>query len=803
MFGGTRKEISVTSTWTRFEIAATAASDSLLFAVATSYTRSIYHPTEEDPESMETWDYATLSIDAWGAMVEPGTTATAYAASSTPAAYSVSATGLVSFVSAPGNGLALTWTGDYYDPATPYEIPSPYLETELRGISYAQSQDVLILTHINHPPMWLGRTSDAAWALEPLEILGGPFDDINTATATTITTSAVSGTVTLTASSAIFTTDKLDKLIYLEAKDGATPWEAGKSVTTNAIRCADGKNYKCKAGGTTGTVRPTHDADEASDGGVVWIYQDRNFGWALITAVGSTTATASVKGNLPAACLATGSHKWAFSPWGETEGYPGAVTYHQQRLYLAGSPNKPNTFWASRVGSYKDFSTSNPIADDDALTFSIVSSQMNRITGLISLGGLLATTEGGTWAIGDKEPLTPSTLKADLQGYRGASSLTPMGVGNTILYVEDKAQNLRDLIYEWASNSYNGNNLNALASHMVKGQKIQEWTYQPSESVVWAIRDDGTLLGCTYMRDQEVIGWHRHDTDGTFESVCCVSEGDTDAVYVSVLRGTKRYIERFASRNVLDVRDGWFVDSGLEFNGLNTSATTITFTLAAGVYTATASAALFAAGDVGDQIVLFDEDTRLVYRWNITAFTDSTHVTVVPVRAPLPTHLSTAITEWSWGRKTFSGLSHLEGKTLSILTDGFTCSEDVTVASGAFTLTKPAYHVIAGLGYTQDLETLGANALGESVIDKKRIINGVRFLVDETWSISAGRDESHLMDAKVAVNTYDDPVEMVSGLVEVRIASTWDKQGRVLIRNTNPLPVSILAILPEVTIGGV
>lgn len=779
--GTTRKAVSVGTSWNRFEVTATATTASLAVAI----------------ETLE-GDYSSVSVCLAFDQLEEGDSASTYTATAKTPDYTVSSTGAVHFATVPSG--ELTWDGSYYDTSTPLEVATPFQESELADINFCQSADVLILTHMAHPPQWLGRYSDSNWVLQPFDFKNGPFGDINVDTAVTITPSALTGNVTLTSPKSIFTGSTLGKLVRLEAKDAGTPWEVGKTVAIGDVRVASGNYYVATTAGTTGTLRPTHTQDSASDGGVTWAYHDQGFGIARITAVSGTTATATVLTAFPHSCTGTASYKWAFSPWSDAEGYPSVATFHQQRLFLAGSPSKPNTFWASRTGAYKDFGTSNPIADDDSLTFKMVANQVNRVSGLISLGSLLTLTEDGTWSIGDTDALTPSNINARLQGYRGASFAPPLGVGNAVVYVEAKGQNLRDMTFEWASNAYNGNNLNAFASHLVKGHQIVDWCHQPSSSVIWCVREDGILLGCTYMRDQEVCGWHRHDTDGLFEGVCCVCEGEEDILYAVVLRGAKRYIERFESRNVLDVRDGWFVDCGLKFDGANTSSTSITFTLANGVYTATASAPLFGLGLL-DQIVLLEG--RVAYRWNIVSAETNTRATVVPVRAPLPSHLGTPITAWSRGRKTFSGMGHLEGKTLSVLTDGFACAESVVVSGGSFTLEKPAFKVIAGLPYVSDLETLGVNAGGEQYIDKKRIVNGVRFLVDETWSISSGRDEEHLIDAKTEINTYDDPVEMTSGLVEIRIASTWDKQGRVLIRNSNPLPVSILAVVPEVALGGV
>ena len=416
--GATRKSVSVSSSWQRFEVTATATGTAMTVAL----------------ETLD-GDYTRVSVALAWDMLEIGSSASAYTATNRTADYTVSLTGAVHFASAPSG--ALTWDGSYYDTGTPLEVATPFQEAELTGIKFCQSADVLILTHVNHPPQWLGRYSDSNWVLQPFQFKNGPFNDINVDTAITISTSALTGNVTLAASKSIFTGSTLGKLVRIETKDAGTPWEVGKTIAVGDVRVASGNYYVATTEGTTGTLRPAHAQDSASDGGVTWAYHDQGFGIALITAVNGTTATATVLTPFPYSCTGTASYKWAFSPWSDAEGYPSVATFHQQRLFFAGSPAKPNTFWASRTGAYKDFGTSNPIADDDALAFTMVANQVNRVSGLISLGPLLTLTEDGTWSVGDTEALTPSNINVRLQGYRGASFAPPLGVGNAVVYIEN------------------------------------------------------------------------------------------------------------------------------------------------------------------------------------------------------------------------------------------------------------------------------------------------------------------------------------------------------------------------------
>jgi hypothetical protein len=511
------------------------------------------------------------------------------------------------------------------------------------------------------------------------------------------------------------------------------------------------------------------------------------------------------------------TYKWAFEAWGNTQGYPSAVTYHQQRMVFANTPTQPQTVWMSRTGAFPDFSTSNPTVDDDAITFTIASRQVNAIRQMIALDKLVLLTSGSEWVVsgGDNDTLAPSALGTKIQGYRGSSKLPPIAIGNTALYLQEKGQTVRDLGYEFASDSYTGNDLTVLSSHLVEGHQITDWTYQQvPNSVVWAVRDDGVLLGMTYMREQQVIGWHRHDTDGEVESVCCISEGNEDALYLAIKRtingATKRYVERMSTRFFEDVRESFFVDCGLSYDGRNTTPShTMNLSSSGGwtyngssVFTLASSAAHFESGDVGSEIHLLANDGRIV-RLRITAFGETNSVTVTANR-DIPAELRNVnVSNWSHARKTFGGLGHIEGKKVSILADGHVEPQQV-VTSGSITIGVAAAVVHAGLPIEADFETLDISPnLSETIRDKQKNIPAVRMIVEKSRGIFAGKDAANLLEYKQRTNeNYDQPVETLTGLAEIRVVSNWNTSGRIFVRQSDPLPLAILAVIPEVNVGG-
>jgi hypothetical protein len=327
------------------------------------------------------------------------------------------------------------------------------------------------------------------------------------------------------------------------------------------------------------------------------------------------------------------------------------------------------------------------------------------------------------------------------------------------------------------------------------------------------------------MREQKVVGWHWHDTNGCFESVCCVSEGDEDVVYVIVYRMinsvVKRYIERFNTRLITDIKDAFFVDCGLTYDGRNTAGVT-TCILTGGTawdsedsLTATFSAGVWnGASDVGDQIVFEDADGETVYRFTVTAYTSSTVVTVRPNRDVPAAYQAAARTDWSIARDTISGLGHLEGKYVSVLSDGFlearaaiqgeTVQGGLLVTGGAITLSMPGSVVHVGLPIIGDIKTLTVSVLGqENIVERKKAIPAVRAQILESRSLWVGRNVDHLWEAKERSDeAYDLPIRLQDGVVSLFVSTTWSPDGSISIRQLNPRPLTITSIIPEVHVGG-
>lgn len=292
-------------------------------------------------------------------------------------------------------------------------------------------------------------------------------------------------------------------------------------------------------------------------------------GYVLITEYVSPTV---VKGTVKKQLVSTNETRdFAFAAWNGEKGYPSATGFYEDRLVFAGSKGFPQTFWTSKTGDYYNFGTSIPSADDDGITATLNGGQMNGIKAIIAFGEMLLLTAGGEFKVsGGGKAITGSNVLSQPQEYRGVSDVNPVTIGSRIIYVQHQGNIIRDLAYSYDVDKYTGDDLNLLASHLFEGHKIISMAYQQiPNSIVWCVRDDGLLLGLTYIKEQDIYAWHQHTTaGGKFVSVCNIGGSTEDKLYAVIERGGQYYVEIMESRDKsTNVEDQFFVDSGLTYEG--------------------------------------------------------------------------------------------------------------------------------------------------------------------------------------------------------------------------------------------
>ena len=255
--------------------------------------------------------------------------------------------------------------------------------------------------------------------------------------------------------------------------------------------------------------------------------------------------------------------------WNATDKYPRAVSFHQQRLWFGGTAGNPQTLYASKTDDFENFTVGS--LADDALEYVIVSYKLNTIQWMSSSGSLLVGTSGGEFKVSSgNDALTPTNVQVTRQTSYGGKNIQPRHIGYQTLFVTATGTAIRSYEYTWASDNYESEDLLFLGEHI--GKKIvKEMAYQMHpDSILWCALDDGTLAGLTYDKSRSVAGWHRHTTDGLFESVSVIPQTSVDQVWVVVKRTiggtTKRYVE-YLDPNL-------HVDSALTYSGAAISGIT-------------------------------------------------------------------------------------------------------------------------------------------------------------------------------------------------------------------------------------
>ena len=409
-----------------------------------------------------------------------------------------------------------------------FEISTPYLEAELFEIKFAQSADILYITHPNHAVRKLSRTGHTSWTLTECSFTDGPYLSENT-TSTTLTPSGTSGSVNITASASLFAATDVGRLVS---------FSNGRAKIT---------------------------------------------GFTSATVVAATTQDDFDNTNAVTA--------WKLGAFSGTTGHPSCVSFFEQRLVFAGTNSEPQTLYFSKSGDYENMTTGTnaddamvyTIASNQVNRIRYLKSQRTLIVG--TTGGEFTVSADGTDAA-----ITPTNIVIKKQSSYGTANVDAIPAGNSVLFLQKAKRKIRELSYNFDTDGYVAPDLTIL-NDIVTKSGITEMAYQQEpDSILWCVRDDGILAGLTYQRSENVIAWHRHKLGGTFgagasatgfgvvESVASISGQLTeDEFYVIVKRtingATKRYVEVFAPFDFdeTDATDFRFVDSHLTYSG---SATT-------------------------------------------------------------------------------------------------------------------------------------------------------------------------------------------------------------------------------------
>jgi len=397
------------------------------------------------------------------------------------------------------------------------EVTTTYAHTELDDLQFAQSADVLYIVHRSHPPRQLVRNSATSFTLSDVVFVDGPYLDDNT-TSTTIAASATTGSITLTASASLFTSDMVGAFFRI----------------------------------TNGTA-----------------------GYVELTAVASgTSATATVKTTLGGTSAVTTWREGAFS---DERGYPGCVTFFEQRLCLAGSTHRPQTVWASKVDDYENFTPG--ANDDDPIPFTIAANKVNVIQWLSQArNSLFIGTVGAEWQVKgtNNAAITPSNIIVRQQTSEGSARVQPVPIKNALLFVQRSGEKLHEVTFDFLTDSFQAPDLTLLSEDITSGGITHIDAQRTPDPIIWAVLSGGTIAAMTYQPDQKIQAWHAHTIGGTgtvVESVAVIPKDITAGIYTDqVWLGVKRTINSATKRYVEYIDSTLNTDCALVYSGGSTSS---------------------------------------------------------------------------------------------------------------------------------------------------------------------------------------------------------------------------------------
>lgn len=587
-----------------------------------------------------------------------------------------------------------------------YTVVSPFALADLATLKYEQSADTMTLTHPGYAPRSLTRSGHASWSFSTITFAP------TTAAPTNFTSSSGAGGVTYAITAINDETGEESLALY-----GTAANRTSTLTWTNVSGCS-----------------------------LYYVYNAQNGIYGFIGRCG-TGVTGFTDATITADFSLT--PPTARNPFSGTGLYPGTSGYYDGRQFFGGSTNNPQTIYGSASAAFNNMSVSQPTKDNDAITRTLASREVNAIKHIIGLTQMLVFTSGAEWKVsaGSADVITPAQFAARPQSYNGCSDIRPIISNSTALFIPPSRRKVRSLDYDLAADVWTGTDLSLLSAHLFEpsgsnNNQIVTWAYaKDPEAIAWTVRDDGTLVGFTYNAEQQVFAWHRHTTtNGTFEDVACIKEGDETAVYFIVKRtiggATKRYVERLHTRVFATIADAWFLDCALQYSG--SAATTI------------------------------------------------------------------------------YGLWHLVGQTVYALADGVPVGPFEVSTLGTISLATAASKVTVGkLIPDPELETLGSEGQDQAgtTVGRKKKVNHITVGLKNSADMglkcgpSGGQGDPVLYQIKhkdlknpLAAAASSNPA-LITDLMHMVNAPSWDWYGRTLIKATQPLPYTVTSVMYDVTAG--
>ena len=500
------------------------------------------------------------------------------------------------------------------------DVASPYTTEDIENIDYIQKGDVLFLVDGNHSPKQLERYSESNWQLNDYIFTGGPFKEANedikgyfyydnsyyyvkssgynfsnedigktfnietyfkaqTLFENNAGTGEKTSSVVLVGSSWSFVTKGTwSGKVTIQISDDNSNWRDYKVMSSTTANNNTEGSYNADLTGDFDDIvfvrivtNLSHNSYFQYTFQSIGFYENISF---KIESISTTTQAKieSVEGfDIGILYYAnnknslTNAEPLQASAW-EEGAYPKHITFYQDRLVFANSRNYPFTIWASETSNYYSFKIHSELVDSDSIQTNVVGDGLNEITALVSLMSLIAFTENGVFRTGIDVWNATGDFALTRQSRGGSSSVRPITIDNSCIYVKPTKDAIKDFYYQYQIDAYAGDQLDILARDLFENKKIKQLAFQEQDKTIWVLFEDGSMVYCCYMKEQEVLGWNEFETDGKVISIATIMSNFNDTLFLAIERNGQTFIEkldrRFASK---EIQDQIFLDSAVVY----------------------------------------------------------------------------------------------------------------------------------------------------------------------------------------------------------------------------------------------
>ncbi len=576
------------------------------------------------------------------------------------------------------------------DNDAPLEIVVPYAEQHLMQLRYAQSADVITITHPDYPPRKIIRKGATEWVTEVVTVGYGLNAPQN-----------LTGTANKPNETGYIERDYVYQVTAVNDENESQA-SAKSPILKNDLTLSGNTNV-LTWDAVTGATRYN-------------VFKLRS---GLASYIGETTELSFTDDYIETNGAIT--PPLIRNPF---EFYPTAVAYFGQRKVYGGGYKSPQWLRMSRTATDDNFGYHIPLQDTDSIQIRFAARDGNGVKHLVPMSDLMILTSSAVWRLSSDGAVTAASVSVNKQSSEGANDVTPVEIGGAAIFASDQTGHIHEIsLARSYTVSYQTLDLSILCPQLFDGHKIIDCALLRNPmNIIYFVREDGVLLSLSYEPQQQVWAWAEHDTYGKFLSVAAIPEENQTVLYALIERNGFYNIERMLTRQPIDMQDKCFLDGGHQYKG-------------------------------------------------------------VPVTS-------------------LSGLDWLEGQTVSVFADGGV-KPPVKVVNGTIQLSRELSNVWIGLPYVAEMQTLPI--LNQQINPvKPKVLNKAFLRVLGTQNILVGANQDILQPTAITEHKprsrepYGRPLDLIDGIVEVPVASTFERDVQITVKHDKPLPMKLLALEVEI-----